>query len=132
VQRYVCLMRAAPLAAGDFGISDFRAATQALVVVKGTGHGIVEEQLARAGIQRPGRLQLPHFDAVPYIISESDLVVTVTEKLAEATRERFGLAVHEHPLPFPEIPINLFWHRRYHRDAGNRWLRGLFFKMFAE
>jgi len=29
-------------------------------------------------------------------------------------------------------PINLFWHRRYHRDAGNRWLRGLLFAMFAE
>lgn len=103
-----------------------------MVVAKGTGHGIVEERLGRAGIERPVRLQLPHFAAVPYIVSESDLVVTVTDKFAEATRERFGLAVQEHPLPFPEIPINLFWHRRYHRDAGNRWLRGLLFTMFAE
>ena len=88
--------------------------------------------MARACIERPVRLQLLHFAAVPYIISESDLVVTVTDKFAEATRERFELAVQEPPLPFPEIPINLFWHRRYHRDAGNRWLRGLLFSMFAE
>lgn len=133
VQRYVCLMRRDhPLAGGSFEMDDFSAATHAVVVAKGTGHGIVEEQLARAGIERPVRLQLPHFAAVPYIISESDLVVTVTDKFAEATRERFGLAVQEPPLPFPEIPINLFWHRRYHRDAGNRWLRGLLFAMFSE
>jgi len=133
IQRYVCLMRKGhPLAAGDFGLKKFRAATHAVVVAKGTGHGIVEEQLARAGVERPVRLQLPHFAAVPYIISGCDLVVTVTDKFAEATRERFGLVLHEHPLSFPEIPINLFWHRRFHQDSGNLWLRNLFFKMFSE
>ena len=133
VQRYVCLMREDhPLAEGNFSIEDFRAAHHAVVVARGTGHGIIEEQLAHAGVTRPVRLTLPHFAAVPYIVSSSDLVVTVTSKLAEATQARFGLAVREHPLAFPEIPINLFWHRRFHQDPGNRWLRGLMFTMFSE
>ncbi|CAO1669136.1 Transcriptional regulator, LysR family [Halomonas sp. NYA30] len=133
VQRYVCLMRQDhPLAAGNFNLEDFRAAHHAVVVARGTGHGIIEEQLAHAGVVRPVRLTLPHFAAVPYIVSSSDLVVTVTSKLAEATRMRFGLVVREHPLAFPEIPINLFWHRRFHQDPGNRWLRGLMFEMFSE
>lgn len=93
---------------------------------------MVEEQLARAGGIRPVRLTLPNFAAVPYIVSSSDLIVTVTDKLAEETRARFGLAVREHPLTFPEIAINLFWHRRFHQDPGNRWLRGLLFSMFSE
>ncbi|HDZ46278.1 hypothetical protein LCGC14_0085720 [marine sediment metagenome] len=133
VQRYVCLMREDhQLAEGNFSIEDFRAAHHAVVVAQGTGHGIIEEQLAHAGVVRPVRLTLPHFAAVPYIVSSSDLVVTVTSKLAEATRARFGLAVRELPLAFPEIPINLFWHRRFHQDPGNRWLRGLMFEMFSE
>ncbi|MCA8864413.1 MULTISPECIES: LysR family transcriptional regulator [unclassified Halomonas] len=133
VQRYVCLMRHDhPLATGEFGLEEFCSAHHAVVVAQGTGHGIVEEQLANAGIKRPVRLTLPHFAAVPYIVSSSDLVVTVTGKLAEATCERFGLIVREHPLAFPEISINLFWHRRFHQDPGNRWLRGLMFSMFSE
>ncbi|WP_280547757.1 LysR family transcriptional regulator [Halomonas sp. 11-S5] len=133
VQRYVCLMRRDhPLAAEDFDLEDFIAARHAVVVARGTGHGIVEESLARAGVTRPVCLELPHFAAVPYIISHTDLVVTVTDKLAEVTRERFALTMREHPLPFPEIPIKVFWHRRFHQDAGNRWLRGLLFEMFAE
>ena len=133
VQRYVCLMRHDhPLATGDFGLEEFLSAHHAVVVALGTGHGAVEEQLANAGIKRPVRLTLPHFAAVPYIVSSSNLVVTVTGKLAEATCERFGLTVREHPLAFPEIPINLFWHRRFHQDPGNRWLRGLMFEMFSE
>ncbi|UYG03350.1 LysR family transcriptional regulator [Halomonas sp. LR3S48] len=133
VQRYVCLMRAShPLTVGEFDLDAFVTAQHAVVVAQGTGHGIVEEHLARARVTRPVRLELPHFAAVPYIVSSTDLVVTVTDKLAEVTRERFQLAMREHPLPFPEIPINLFWHRRFHQDAGNRWLRGLIFDMFAE
>lgn len=133
VQRYVCLMRKQhPLAAKEFCLEAFRAAHHAVVVAQGTGHGIIEEQLAHAGVVRPVRLTLPHFAAVPYIVSSSDLVVTVTDKLAEATGERFGLVIREHPLTFPEIPINLFWHRRFHQDPGNRWLRGLMFSLFSE
>lgn len=133
VQRYVCLMRKDhPLSTSDFELDDFMGAKHAVVVAKGTGHGIVEEQLARAGIVRPVRLKLPHFAAVPYIVSDSDLVVTVTDKLAMATQDRFGLKMHEHPVPFPEIPINMFWHRRFNQDAGNRWIRSLIFEMFSE
>ncbi|KIN16945.1 LysR family transcriptional regulator [Vreelandella titanicae] len=133
VQRYVCLMREHhPLAAEEFSLEAFRTAHHAVVVARGTGHGIIEEQLAHAGVVRPVRLTLPHFAAVPYIVSSSDLVVTVTDKLAEATRTRFGLVIREHPLTFPEIPINLFWHRRFHQDPGNRWLRGLMFSLFSE
>ncbi|WP_447044990.1 LysR family transcriptional regulator [Vreelandella sp. H-I2] len=133
VQRYVCLMRHDhPLATSDFSLEDFRTASHAVVIAQGTGHGIIEAQLARAGVDRPVRLTLPNFAAVPYIVSSSDLVVTVTDKLAEATRKRFGLTVREHPLVFPEIAINLFWHRRFHQDPGNRWLRGLMFSMFSE
>ena len=133
VQRYVCLMREDhPLATGDFSLDYFRTAHHAVVVAQGTGHGIIEEQLANAGVKRPVRLTLPHFATVPYIVSSSDLIVTVTNKLAEATCQRFGLIAREHPLAFPEIPINLFWHRRFHQDPGNRWLRGLMFEIFSE
>lgn len=133
MQRYVCLMRHDhPLSGGEFGFDDFMAAKHAVVVAKGTGHGIVEEQLARVGIDRPVRLRLPHFTAVPYIVSESDLVVTVTDKLAEATQNRFGLKMRELPVSLPKISINIFWHRRFHQDPGNRWLRSLIFEMYSE
>ncbi|PSJ23083.1 LysR family transcriptional regulator [Halomonas sp. ND22Bw] len=133
VQRYVCLMRENhPLAAGDFSRDDFVSARHLVVEARGTGHGRVEEWLVKSGITRPVRLRLPHFVAMPYIVSDTDLVVTVTDKLAEATAARFGLRAMPHPLALPEVPINLFWHRRFHQDAGNRWLRRLIHEMFAE
>lgn len=132
-QKYVCLMREGhPLARSEFNLDAFSRARHAVVVAQGTGHQRTEELLARSGIARIVRLRLPHFVAVPYIVSASDLVVTVTEKLAERAAERFGLMIRSHPVDLPEIQINLFWHRRFHHDAGNRWLRRTIFDMFSE
>lgn len=133
VQRYVCLMRNGhPCSQGRFGLEEFQAAQHAVVVARGTGHGKVETWLAKGGVHRPVRLEVPHFAAVPYIVASTDLIVTVTNKLAETTQDRFGLCTRDHPLELPEIPINMFWHRRFHRDPGNQWLRREIFAMFSE
>lgn len=132
-QKYVCLMRREhPLAKGPFDLEQFSQAHHAVVVAQGTGHGRVEELLAKSGVPRPVRLKLPHFAAVPYIISETDLIVTVTEKLASQTAKRFDLVARPHPMEMPTAQINLFWHRRFHQDKGNIWLRNLIVEMFAE
>jgi len=132
-QKYVCLMRSDhPFATGPFDLEQFSQAQHAVVVAQGTGHGKVEELLARSGVPRQIRLSLPHFVAVPYILSESDLIATVTEKLAIQTARRFGLVARPHPLSIPTAQINLFWHRRVHQESGSIWLRSLIFEMFSE
>ena len=132
-QNYVSLMRKGhPLANTGFGLNEFKKAKHAVVIAEGTGHGQVEKLMSESGIPRFIQLQLPHFVAVPYIVSETDLVVTVTNKLAEATLERFDLIMQPHPIDLPTIQINIFWHRRFHQDAGNRWLRKLIFELFSE
>lgn len=134
-QPYVCLMRRNhPLLAGGktFDRAAFEAAEHGLVVSEGTGHGQLEVALKKSGIDRIVRLGLPHFVAVPYIMRTTDLVFSVPEKLAESVTDLFDLVAFPHPVPLPDISINLFWHRRYHLDAGNQWLRGLLFEMFSE
>ncbi len=132
-QNYVCLMRRNhPLAKGEFGLEQFSEANHAVVVAQGTGHGHAEEVVTRSGVPRRISLRVPHFVAVPYIISETDLIVTVTEKLAQQTLQRFNLVARPHPMAIPAAQINIFWHRRVHQDAGNIWLRNLFFEMFSE
>jgi hypothetical protein len=59
-------------------------------------------------------------------------VATVTEKFAERNAAYLGLKYVPHPVKLPEISINLFWHAKYHREPGNRWLRTLMVDTFAE
>ena len=132
-QRYVCVMAAShPLAQGRLTAARFAAARHAVVRAEGTGHERVERLLGAAGAARPAVLQLPHFVAVPHIVAASDLVATVPHKLAERVAAPFGLVVRELPFNLPRFAVDVFWHRRVHQDAGNRWLREQLARWFAE
>ncbi|BBQ83864.1 MULTISPECIES: LysR family transcriptional regulator [Enterobacteriaceae] len=132
-QRYVCLMRKDhPLSAVPFDEAAFRAAQHIKVMAQDSGHKRIFELFAKAGISDQSLLCVPHFMAIPYILSETDFIVTVTEKLALQTAQRFGLAIRPLPYALPGIQINLFWHSHVHQDAANIWLRRCFMRLFTE
>nr|WP_315594169.1 LysR family transcriptional regulator [uncultured Cupriavidus sp.] len=132
-QRYVCMFRPGhPLDKRVVRLKDFEQADHVVVTASGTGHAKVDEILAKRGIQRNIRLQVPHFVAVADIVQSTDLVATVTEKFAQRSAEFFGLKYIRHPVDLPEIQINLFWHSRFHRDPASQWLRSRIFQLFSE
>ncbi len=132
-QRYVCLFRKGhPLDRKRLSLADFKAAEHLTVISAGTGHGKVDELIRRAGVERTVRLTVPHFVGVGHILRRSDLVATVTERLAESLAEPFDLVYRPHPIELPEIAINVFWHAKVHRSPAHQWLRTVVFDLFGE
>jgi DNA-binding transcriptional LysR family regulator len=78
------------------------------------------------------QFRVPHFTAVPYIISTTDLVVTVPQKLAESAALPFGLAYAPSPQKLPMLQTNMFWHRRFNQDEASLWLRETMVRVFGE
>jgi DNA-binding transcriptional LysR family regulator len=137
-QPFVAMFRKGhPLARGELTLARFAQAEHLLVDAADSPYDRVNAALARAGIGQathgPGtRYRVPHFTAVPFIVSTSDLVVTVPQKLAERAAAPFGLEWATPPLDLPPLQTNIFWHRRFSQDPGNQWLRGLLADVFAE
>jgi DNA-binding transcriptional LysR family regulator len=132
-QRYVCLFRKGhALERKRLSLADFKAAEHLVIVSAGTGHGKVDELIQRAGVERTVRLTVPHFVSVGHILRRTDMVATVTERLAESLVEPFDLTFRPHPVDLPEIAINLFWHAKVHRSPAHQWLRGVVFDLFGE
>jgi DNA-binding transcriptional LysR family regulator len=132
-QRYVCLFRKGhPLDRKRLSLADFKAAEHLVIVSAGTGHGKVDDLIRRAGVERNVRLTVPHFVSVGHILRRSDMVATVTERLADSLVEPFELSFRTHPVDLPEIAINLFWHAKVHRSPAHQWLRGVVFDLFGE
>lgn len=131
-QRYVCLFRKGhPLERKRMALSDFQAAEHLVIASDGTGHGKVDELLRRAGIERNVRLTIPHFVSVGPLLRRTDMVATVTERLAESLAEPFGLVYRPHPVDLPDVAINVFWHAKVHRSPMHQWLRGVVFDLFG-
>ncbi|AKM29812.1 LysR family transcriptional regulator [Pandoraea faecigallinarum] len=147
-QKYVCMFRpghpldraaratrsakSGPSKATSVTREDFERSEQVMVVAAGTGHGQVDEFMARAHVQRNIRLRVPHFVALADILHATDLIATVTEKFAQRSAQHFGLRYVDHPIDIPDVQINLFWHARYHREPGSQWIRSLLFDLFSE
>ena len=132
-QRFVSMFRNEhPLAKGKVDLARFVAAPHLIVDAAQSPYDRINGLLEKAGVTAGARFRVPHFTAVPYIVSTSELVVTVPQKLAESAASPFGLKWIEPPLALPTLQTNVFWHRRFNHDPGIQWLRGLIADVFAE
>lgn len=132
-QRYVCLFRKGhAFERKRLTLADFKAAEHLVIVSAGTGHGKVDELIRRAGVERSVRLTIPHFVSVGHLLRRTDMVATVTERLAQALVEPFELSYRPHPVDLPQIAINVFWHAKVHRSPAHQWLRSVVFDLFGD
>lgn len=132
-QDYVSLVRKGhPLASELSLLERFSTARHLVVTSMESPYDGINDALAKAGIALDAAFSVPHFAAVPYIVSTTDLVATVPRKLAERAAEPFQLQVTPSPLGLPALQTNMFWHRRYNQDEAGRWLRALVTGLFAE
>jgi DNA-binding transcriptional LysR family regulator len=131
-QRYVCLFRKNhPLAASGLTTKAFLNAEHVSIVAEGTGHGMVDTAIQRAGVERNVRLRVPHFVAVGHILQTTDLIAVVPEAYASRTLAPFDLLSAPCPVKIPDITVNVLWHARNHREPSNQWLRQLVFDEFS-
>ncbi len=131
-QGYATLFRRGHSTAHEgMNLKAFRAERH-LVVSHAAPYGQVNQSLEKAGVARDAHFSVPHFSAVPYIVSTTDLLATVPKKLADTVATHFQLGLLTPPLRVPALQTNLYWHRRFHRDGGNQWLRAMTINTFAD
>lgn len=130
---YVCIARKDHPAIRDrMNRRVFSQALHAVAEATGTGHYVVEQKLDRLGLRRRIGLRVPHFLALPVIVSVTDMVATVPEPLAQAFIQAVNIKLLPHPIQFPKLAIKQFWHERYHLDPANRWLRQTVTALFQD
>jgi DNA-binding transcriptional LysR family regulator len=112
----------------------FLAERHILVTGSDTGHAahrtaqrVLSSAIAPANVM----LRVPSFIAGAIVAAETDAVVTLPTNLAQRLAGPLGLAMFDPPVTLPRIEIAQYWHERYHRDAGHRWLRNITFELFA-
>ncbi len=131
---FVCLVRADhPQAQGEISVKQLAEMRHAVISTAGTGHeAAVERAFAERRHPRRVALTIPHFMALPIIVSQTDYIVTVPRRLALAFAGLPGIKIVEPPIRIPAFEIKQHWHERYHHDPANKWIRGLIAELFLE
>ncbi len=121
---YVCAVRSDhPDIGNSLSMEQFLRAKHGMYWTSGSPHGIVEETLARLGLARDVSLRVPRFNALPFLIAQSDLIVTIPEDLGLAFSHLIDIKLFPPPLPLANFEIKQYWHERHHAEPAFKWLR---------
>ena len=128
---FVCIVRKDhPRIGNQITKKQFLEESHAVVRQEGKSHEVFEQALLDQGLARRIALSVPHFLAIPLIIAESDLVVTVPYAVARSFARMTALKLLRPPIPVRQADVMQHWHARFHHDAANRWLRGIVSSLF--
>jgi len=82
----------------------------------------VDRWLAELGLTRRITLRAPYLSAAPILV-QSDLVVTLSRRIAQEFVRNHPLQICTPPYQSPKVRTIMLWHRRLDRHPAHRWLR---------
>jgi DNA-binding transcriptional LysR family regulator len=122
----VCIARAGhPSVRGKLSLGQYSAAHHVAVFYKQEGAGVIDSVLQQKGYSRRSVVLVPHFASVAFMVSASDLIATVPERLARQFAKSLKLQMLRVPVALPPFRLVMLWHERNHTDPGHSWLRSL-------
>ena len=84
---------------------------------------IIDGAIEREGKRRRVALSKPTFMGVPFLVSQTGLIATLPERIAERFTNFAPIRLFEIPLELEPINVVLMWHDRTHTNAVHKWLR---------
>jgi DNA-binding transcriptional LysR family regulator len=122
-ERYVLIARRGhPAVKGKVTIKGYAKLEQVIVSPAGGAFSTpVDHALAALGLRRQVVLSAASFLFVPDIVSRSDLVALVPERLVKGRAT--GLQVLAPPFPIDGFELAMVWHERNHGHVAQQWLR---------
>ena len=135
-EHYVGMVRANhPTIRDQITFEQFLSTPHLVYQPSGGGHHSQEEVVDKAfwaaGIERRVAVRVAHTMGLTSMVSSSDLLVVVPHRLALACAALVTVSVLDLPIDIPKLNIAQYWHDRFHTDPGNRWLRGVFARLYG-
>lgn len=85
--------------------------------------GVVAEALSQRRLQRHVAAEIPSFLAAAFLCESTDLVTTLSSRVAARFATLLPLAVRQPPFPLPGFDTDMVWHARSDDLPLHRWLR---------
>ncbi|WP_306395988.1 LysR family transcriptional regulator [Telluria beijingensis] len=86
-------------------------------------HGVIDAYLERHGLQRRVAVESPYFGVIPYMLTQSDLVLTTGRQFIRAFEKTLPLKSFTVPIKFSPMRFYQLWHQRVHQSTEHKWLR---------
>jgi DNA-binding transcriptional LysR family regulator len=121
----VCILRAGhPWARKRWTVDEYLALRHINIVQAIEDTRFAEYEYARDQ-RRNVVLSIPHWLAAPALVEQTDLVTSLSQRMARRVNDRRQLVLRELPVGRPDLFWRLYWHRRHESVPAQRWMRAL-------
>ena len=86
---------------------------------------LAEDALSSKGLKRTIGAFVSSFNAMPFIVAESDMIAVLPRRVAEKFKFLSTIQILPSPFRFQAFETSLAWHPRVHHDSASQWLRSL-------
>lgn len=100
-------------------------------VLSAASYATLRTSLSKERVERRVVLELPGFLGLATIVADSDLVATVPRHIGETLAASGTIRVVPCPVRIAGFTVRQYWHDRFHRDPGHRFLRSLCAELFT-
>ena len=131
--RFVCALRKDhPRIKNDLTRAQFESEMHLAVTTAGTGYQMLEKSMEAHGIQRKVGISVPSFLGVAGIITVTDFLAIISERLGTILAEGKNMKIVPLPFDLPRFTVTQNWHERFSLDPASQWLRSVVSGLFKE
>ena len=116
----------------SLSMTQFMEAEHITIAAPSLTESVVRRALGKRAAKRRIALDLPHYLAVPMIVSACDMIAVMPRGAAMAFASKWPLKLLPLPFRVPSLRFSQFWHGRSHHDAGHQWLRDIIAELFMD
>jgi DNA-binding transcriptional LysR family regulator len=132
-EAFLTLMRPGhPLASGVLTEDRLLEFPHLLHSPNGSRDGALDVALARRGKRRRLGAVVAHLSAAPDILARTDMVMTLSARLARRLAEAHGLVLRACPVAIRHTRLSLIFHRRFESASAHAWLRRMILAVARE
>lgn len=121
---FVCLLRAGhPASYRPLTLPRYLDQKHLAISAAGRQQGLIERTLVQIGRSRNVQLNIPYYGAVGSIVERTDMVATVSKRLAKRIVVRSKTVIVPAPKEFQRFTYIQVWHPRHDSDPAHKWFR---------
>lgn len=125
-EKFLCAMwDRNPVLDGPFTLEAYLSCPHLQVSLDGVSPGQIDVELEKRGLRRNVVATIPHYLVIPWVLVETDAIVTCGEDPLLAVEGTCDIALARPPVPVPDVVFSLITDERVRTDPGNIWLRSL-------
>lgn len=123
--RMACMVRKDhPQLRSGLSLADYVALPHMLISRTGSPVGLIDQKLQETGIERRIQLIVPHFLSAPLIVAQTDMILSLPQRIAEQFTRFAALDIFPVPIDLPDYELTMIWHPLRDKDPALVWLRG--------